>query len=275
MLPEQVNAPTPVQPDAAAVVPLWERKGIWIPLAVVLVLGVAYFVVQNQSSTATTDVAIPPNVPGTPAPAAQEQTTETELWVVTANLNQPDSVFIAMPSDYVPLTVEAVAKTVGYAKAFAVLVHVPMGIKIGHSQVSSTDPNTFFVIAIDQKGEEYAYVLNIQLKTFTKLFSSIEHPDFKNAGIRSHSPDDKIILFAIKRSEFEASGDKVIFNVSQDMYKNLGMIAAFQWTTNGNFKYKSVPKGCESYFPDPFAPESSDASCNNQIVAASWIQGSW
>ena len=62
MLPEQVNAPTPVQPDAAAVVPLWERKGIWIPLAVVLVLGVAYFVVQNQSSTATTDVAIPPKM---------------------------------------------------------------------------------------------------------------------------------------------------------------------------------------------------------------------
>jgi len=157
MPPEQVNAPAPVQPDTAPVVPLWERKGVWIPLAVAILLGGGvYFISQNA--------------PSETAPAAQEPTAEAELWVVTTTFN---SVFLMYRSGFPPLsTPETLVSEGRYAKVVPIRMQMPVGLIILDSQVSSTDENIFFVTARDPRGFESAYVLNIQQKTIYKEPSS-------------------------------------------------------------------------------------------------------
>lgn len=50
MPPEQINAPPPVQPEASMATTFWQRKAVWVPLAVVLVFGGGAYYVAYQLS---------------------------------------------------------------------------------------------------------------------------------------------------------------------------------------------------------------------------------
>ena len=290
MPPEQQQTPASNQPEAAAAGPFWERKGFLVPLGIAILLGGGvYFALGNQSSVAPTGVAISGNAPGTPATTADVATAETELWVVTTKFN---TVFIKN-AEVTPANWDSSHATVreayesSYAKVVSVYLPVPVGLKIWDSKVSSTDANIFFVTAYDEQTYvEYAYVLNTQQKTSTKLFSSLEHPDFKLAGISGVSPDNTAIHFSFAscRDCGGVTVGEAVYNVSKRVYKNIGLTSAFRWTTNGDFEYKPVLQGCEKIFHTGtlcdyygFGPDdiTQCKACRDKVEAASWLQGSW
>lgn len=53
MLPEQANAPVPFQSEEAKSTPFWERKIIWIPLALIILLGAGVYLFTQQSTSKT------------------------------------------------------------------------------------------------------------------------------------------------------------------------------------------------------------------------------
>jgi len=274
---EHPQVPTPVQPEATAHTPLWERKEIWVPLGIAILLaGAVYFVLQNRSSTVPIDVVNSQNPPGASAPITQESTAETELWVITTKFN---TVFIMnaedTPSRYdSPYSSVREAYESSYASVMSVSMQLPVGLKIRDTQVSSIDSNVFFGVMQDQQGVEYAHVLNIAQKTYTKLFSSVEYPDFELAAINGVSPDDSAIHFNFASCDDCDGGvaGSAVYQIVMKAYKTIGLTAAFRWTAEGDFEYKPVPQGCEAHFG---SMGGETPGCEDKLAAASWIQGSW
>jgi len=270
------------------------KRLIAIALGLTVVGGGAYFVVQQKfidgiqidtptSAPKYTPVQPVQNTPSTAEPVAQVATTEVEFWVVTIDHTPLGCASCKIDTSLVNRSVlppaetpETYVKKPYVTKVVPFRIQAPVGIKINESKVSSTDSSIFFIVTKDQNGGESAYILNIQQKTLTKLFSSAEHPDFKLASIGNVSPDDTALRFHFAACDGCDGGiiAGAVYNIPKKVYKNIGASPLFRWTADGSFEYKSAPSGCEAYFANPLR-DTQGMPCDEKLAAASWIQGNW
>jgi len=251
-------------------------KRVHILVSVLIVLGVGatvYFLFQNTLFQNTSEIqgiaqreAATENTKSISTETKNKTILETEIWVITTQFG---TVFVQNAES------NRAAYESSYAKIVSVNVPMPVGVRIFDSKQSSIDPNIFFVTTETSEGNEAAYVLDTQQKTFKELFSSIDHPDFKLASIGSVNSQENAILFNFASCRDCDGGitGGAVYNLSTKAYKNIGLIPLFRWIGDSTFEYKVSPVGCEAYFANPFRGESKETSCENKLEAATWFRG--
>lgn len=242
------------------------KRLILVLALIVLSLGTSvHFLSQKtlpQKSPEVQDIA--PVSIATQNTPPKELVSEGGLWVITTKFN---TVFIENAAS------NRVAYESSYAKVVTVDVPIPAGVKILDSQQSTVDPNSFFVTTESQDDVEAAYIVNIQQKTFKKLFSSVDQPDFKLASIGGVSPQESAILFTFASCRGCDGGiiGGAVYSITGNTFKNIGPTPLFRWGAN-TYEYKIPPAGCEAYFGNPFRDETKETACDKKLEAAAWLR---
>jgi hypothetical protein len=149
---------------------------------------------------------------------------------------------------------------------------LPSGLTIKSVKTSPSADQTLFIVTTDNQAVETLWLFSGSDYSWHKFFSSIEYPDFKNAGIGSISPNGKVVrLILVSCTGCDGSRlSQVVYDTTIDLYQNLNdPLAAFRFTTGNDFEYKKIPVGCEAHFNYTFEQDINKI-CDEKLAAMPW-----
>jgi hypothetical protein len=194
-----------------------------------------------------------------------------QLWIATA---QDGISALINPSDFPNDTLESFSKNnQKFPKVQEIIVTAPRTYNILDTY-KATNQNRFFATARGEADTFYALDIDVEERSVQEFFSSHDYPNFKNPKLSSANHEGSAVLFlSFSCVDCMESTITRFISFADGRNQSLGQVALFEWISEGGYRYKSTPFGCEGYFSMLPRDVAKADMCENLIQDALWTNG--